>query len=368
MAKTVTGLKLEIRSPVRRGAAHRYLLISLVSFAGSVMVTRLFLYLTGYPQVGGGELHIAHVLWGGLLLFIASLVPLILANRWALTTSAILSGVGVGLFIDEVGKFITRSNDYFYPPAAPIIYAFFLITVLVYLRVNRPPADNPRAAFYRVLEGFTEILDHDLDPKEREDMQKQLQNIIQNSRDPNLAQLAQALETYLSGSNLDVAAPHDTLGEKVLENLTRLENRLVSRRRFRLGLVVALSVIGVVALYELASLLPSLAVRAPLLEKVLYGGFLHGEVRSAQGAIWFLVHLVLQGVVGLTAVISGGLLAAGKEKRAVQIASVCLVLSLTVVNLLSFFVDQFSAAVVAMFQLGVLISLAVYRRRYIPRH
>ena len=99
-----------VRSPVKREGAERYLLLSLVSFAASVIVTRTFLELTGYPQIGNSELHIAHVLWGGLLLFIASLLPLILSNRWAFNTSAILSGVGVGLFIDEVGKFITQSK------------------------------------------------------------------------------------------------------------------------------------------------------------------------------------------------------------------------------------------------------------------
>ncbi len=123
--------------PVKRPGAENYLLLSLLSFALSVAGTRLFLELTGYPQLGNSELHIAHVLWGGLLLFVAALLPLIYANRWVYSTSGILSGLGVGLFIDEVGKFITQSNDYFYPPAAPIIYAFFLLVVLLYQRVRR---------------------------------------------------------------------------------------------------------------------------------------------------------------------------------------------------------------------------------------
>ncbi len=96
-----------VRRPVKRQGAERYLRFTLLSFAASVALTRLFLGLTGYPQVGGGGLHIAHVLWGGLLLFVAALLPLLLANRWVLTVEAILGGVGVGLFIDEVGKFIT---------------------------------------------------------------------------------------------------------------------------------------------------------------------------------------------------------------------------------------------------------------------
>ena len=84
----------QIRRPVRRQGAEQYLLILLLSFAGSVTLTRLFLAMTGYPQLGGGELHIAHALWGGLLLFIAAMVPLTFANRWAYLLDAALAGVG----------------------------------------------------------------------------------------------------------------------------------------------------------------------------------------------------------------------------------------------------------------------------------
>ena len=94
-----------VRRPVRRPRADNYLLLTLLSFALSVSLTRLFLELTGYPQLGSGTLHIAHMLWGGLLLFIAALLPLIFANRWVYWVEAVLAGVGVGLFIDEVGKF-----------------------------------------------------------------------------------------------------------------------------------------------------------------------------------------------------------------------------------------------------------------------
>ncbi|MDI9639630.1 hypothetical protein QM565_28395 [Geitlerinema splendidum] len=99
------------RSPIRRYRASHYLLVMLVSFAIAVVGTRAFLELTGYPQIGNSTLHIAHVLWGGLALFASTLIMMIYANRWAFTVGAILSGIGVGLFIDEIGKFITQDND-----------------------------------------------------------------------------------------------------------------------------------------------------------------------------------------------------------------------------------------------------------------
>ena len=155
--------KKKIRSAIRRENAETYLLISLVAFGVTVIAVRVFLQMTGFPQIGNSVLHIAHALWGGLLLFIAVLLPLLFINRWVIQVSALLSGVGAGLFIDEVGKFITQANDYFFPPALPLIYGFFLLTVLVYLYFRRPRRQDPRSALYHALEGLQDVLDGDLD-------------------------------------------------------------------------------------------------------------------------------------------------------------------------------------------------------------
>ncbi|MCO5198265.1 MAG: hypothetical protein M9941_11040, partial [Anaerolineae bacterium] len=62
-------------------------LISLISFGLTIVIVRVFLQLTGYPQVGNSVLHITHAIWGGLLLFIALLLVLIVANRWVFAIS-----------------------------------------------------------------------------------------------------------------------------------------------------------------------------------------------------------------------------------------------------------------------------------------
>jgi len=165
------------RSPIQNSRASRYMLLMLLSFALSVSVTRLFLYLTGYPKLGSGSLHIAHVLWGGLLLFIACILPMVLVNNWAHTWSALLCGVGIGLFIDEVGKFITANNDYFFPSAAPIIYAFFLLSVLLFIQLKSWRKSSPRAEMYTVLNDLNEVLDQDLSQNERDSLLKRLQPI-----------------------------------------------------------------------------------------------------------------------------------------------------------------------------------------------
>lgn len=91
----------------------------------TVLITRGFLYLAGFPQVGSETLHIAHVFWGGLFLSVSFLF-LLLADKPNKVTAALLGGIGFGLFVDEIGKFITKDNDYFYQPAFTLIYILFL--------------------------------------------------------------------------------------------------------------------------------------------------------------------------------------------------------------------------------------------------
>ena len=55
---------------VERDEAETYVLLSLVAFGPTVVLVRLVLELSGYPQVGSSTLHIAYLLWGGLFLFV----------------------------------------------------------------------------------------------------------------------------------------------------------------------------------------------------------------------------------------------------------------------------------------------------------
>ena len=101
--------------------------IWLVSAVVTVLVIRLYLYLTGYPQVGGDTLHIAHMLWGGLAMVISFGFLLLFASSIWKPLAALVGGIGFGTFIDELGKFITKDNDYFYQPTAAIMYAVFIV-------------------------------------------------------------------------------------------------------------------------------------------------------------------------------------------------------------------------------------------------
>jgi len=102
----------------------------LVTAVATILGYRLFLDLTGYPQVGTSTLHIAHAELGGLLMASSIVIRMIFLSKRTETFASIIGGAGFGLFIDEVGKFITQDNNYFYQPAVALIYvtivAFYL--------------------------------------------------------------------------------------------------------------------------------------------------------------------------------------------------------------------------------------------------
>ena len=357
--------RLKNLRPVKRYRSERYVLISLVAFALTVVVLRGVLRLTGYPQIGNDTVHIAHVLWGGLALFAGALLLLVFANRWALGAGAVLCGGGVGLFIDEVGKFITQSNDYFNPAAAPIIYALFLATVMIYLRVRRPPARDVRGEMYRALEQMTGVLDHEMSRHDLNVLQRRLL-LLQGSDDNGaIRRFAAAMLAFIEAERPQIVDPQPGRMQRFVTLMRSWGRRVFTRPRLRAFLVFGLLTFGLWAVLDMA-LLAFLAV-APSsgATELLRSLISPGELAALGDKIWFSVRAVLEGGIGIALLAGGTLVGLRREWRGLSVSVAGLIVALTVVDLLVFYQDQLKALIEIALQYVLLLAAFSYRRIYL---
>lgn len=97
----------------------------------TILAVRFYLKVTGYPAIGTSKLHISHLLPGSLLMLASILVLLAAVNRAARGFAAVMAGIGFGLAWDELGKFITKDNNYFFHATPGLIYLTFVILYLI---------------------------------------------------------------------------------------------------------------------------------------------------------------------------------------------------------------------------------------------
>lgn len=152
----------------RRADAGEHMELFFVAAVASVLAIRLFLELTGYPQIGGGGLHIAHMLWGGLLMLLALAVLLsFIVGRAGERLAALIGGVGFGTFIDEIGKFVTSDNDYFFRPAVALIYMLFVLLFFLMRALQTGGGLTEQEYLLNALRLIEEVVVRDLDAEER---------------------------------------------------------------------------------------------------------------------------------------------------------------------------------------------------------
>lgn len=215
---------------IRSAGAGRFLESFIVAAVASVLAIRLFLDLTGYPQIGGGGLHIAHVLWGGLLMLAAIIILLSFLGRAAEQVAAITGGIGFGMFIDEVGKFVTSDNNYFFRPAAALIYVIFILVFLVARAIQTNQNFTDLESLLNALREMEEVASHDMD----EDEKKRALDHLERSDPRN--PLVAALKDSLARTDL-ISPPHPSLYTRSNRLATSFYQYVARLRWFTFGVI-----------------------------------------------------------------------------------------------------------------------------------
>ncbi|HEY3501719.1 MAG TPA: hypothetical protein VGN37_02895 [Actinocatenispora sp.] len=331
-----TAARLLGRQTVRQPDGARNLRVLLLVGISTVLVTRALLAASGYPQVGNGTLHIAHALWGGLLMLIGLMLGLLVTGGAARVATALVGGVGVGLFVDEVGKFVTQHNDYFFRPAAGIMYCLFALLLLAvsrasaarWTRVGGPVAEAALIAAYGIAGGLT--------PRQRSGAER----LVAGRDDRAAAAVRQML----------AAAPVRTAPER----LRRLARRPVAAVRWLVGRTWLMPVL--VALFTVSRV----AVGVVFVGQALWVATGH-HLGADQDTTSVLASAVVRPLEAALAV-AGAVLWRRRRRTALALLAASLYLNLFVTQLFNFTDSQFGALAELPYQL-VMLAMVSYHRR-----
>jgi hypothetical protein len=265
---------------VRSMYAWRDLERFLVIAAATILIVRSILSAMGWPQLGGGPIHFAHLLWGGLGMVIALVLLMSMEARIWRVLAVLAAGIGFGLFIDELGKFITSDNNYFFRPAIAIIYLVFVVLVLVARVISRGVARSPQAALVNAFDLSKEAVINDLNQMQRADALKMLDRADQS--DPIVLQLRAMVEGM---KDLPAGAPWWLL--RLRAGAERLYGRVVAGRWFR---VVFVGWFALLTLVSVGYAIRYVALADPAQDKLSWAG---------QGMVWTSVAAGLLVVLGI---------------------------------------------------------------------
>lgn len=231
--------------PVSNYTAPQYLEAFFVASIATVLGIRLFLHVTGYPQIGNDSLHIAHVLWGGLLMMLAVVILLNFLGERPRAIGAIAGGIGFGFFIDELGKFLTQDNDYFFKPTALLLYALFIVLWFLFQELDKRRSNTHKARAANIINLLNEGLIFGFNPDEKAHLNALVKTLDhQDPMERALAVLAKEIELKAKADEPGWYAKLSTLADRYYE-------RFIRWRYMPTILLIVFILQGILSLYNL---------------------------------------------------------------------------------------------------------------------
>ena len=119
-------------------------------------------------------------------MLLALIVAISFINSESMVFASVLGGVGFGTFIDELGKFITSDNNYFYQPTIALIYVIFIFLFLILKYLSTIAKYSSKTYTANAVEGLKELVISDLNKNER---QKSLQYLKYSDKNDPVAKM-----------------------------------------------------------------------------------------------------------------------------------------------------------------------------------
>jgi hypothetical protein len=277
--------------------------IFLVSSIVSLLVIRFLLYVTNYPQLATANFHIAHMLWGGFFMMTAIVLLLSYLGKRMKETCAIIGGIGFGTFIDELGKFITKENDYFFEPTLMLIYFIFLLLFFLFRFLEKYRVLTEKEYLMNSLEMFEDVILNDIDQKE----QKKLLSFLDKARNKNEDnKLVEGL-IDLTEDIVPVKPKKPNVIEKIIYFIDNLFEIIISSKHFHNLLITFLIITTIWGLLRALLVISLLGTNLVSIEEAFNaqntlmatGEFLTNFISTVM-ALFGLVYLKINRMNGLT--------------------------------------------------------------------
>jgi len=205
-----------------------------------------------------------------------------------------------------------------------------------------------------------------MDAEQHKLLVRQLESVQQQKGRDDLKRLAEMLLQFLQSDAVHIRPTQHNLFSSVMSAVKRWEERLFPRGRMRRLMLVVLVLVGIIALLKITVLLALVIDRnsadTPLIASMLEDNPL---IRGVYSFNWYVTLLTVESAAGLLYGVAVVALLSKREAAGVQIASVGLIISLTIGNTLAFYFNQFSVVLDSLGLFLVLVLVSRYRDRFL---
>lgn len=327
---------LILKPLIRSAEADRRLELFMVTSVVTILCIRFILHATGYPQLAIRGHHIAHVLLGGALMVLAIVMLLAFIDRYSSDLGAVIGGIGFGAFIDELGKFVTMDNNYFFQPTVALIYITFVLLYIFSQMINGEQLTHEERLL-NALELVKDAVVKDLDIQERRRALELLEGC--DPSDP----IVRVFKDMLAGMEC-IPVPDPGIYTRCREGARRVYHWLVSRKWFVNAVIAFFIAESVLTLFEAA-----LLVMIKLADS-----FLHLKLISISMASWLEI---LAATISSILVLSGVLIIRRNRLAAYYRFKNAMLVQILLVQTFAFYRDQLSALTALGINIVILLTL-----------
>ena len=337
-----------------RKEASEYILWVMIWGIVGLLAIRLYLDLNNWPVVGGEVWHIAHILWGGLGMLFGGLANFMFYGKKAKKISATILGLGLGLFIDEAGKFLSRDNDYFFQPAVMVMYVLFIGLFLVYKYMEKYQVKSEASILHSILEDFEEIIGDDLDNKEKARLLEKMEKLTK-SKNSTYLMVQSGLKQIVEKVKVKKAGEGNLVYRSLKKSKNWLMTKLLSKRYFKATLLAFAGVYVVRWMYDTGMVL--------LTEKELVEVFLGNYQYFLSIDIWFLgAKVIFDGITALFLGLGIQAMMFRKRKRALVMFEYGILVNIFLSSVFRFYFEQFAGLVDLALDVVILAYIGEMKR------